>query len=111
VRQGDLNVKGHGDDVGDQDERDACRPVRKGPPYKAVAEPEPVKGDEGELGRTYPGRNATPAFGRGQEVMDREYVQVESGYTHHRIVGEFLVLDGDVGEGVPYKSEVVVRRV
>lgn len=39
-----------------------------------------------------------------------EEIQVEAGDAHHRVVGEALVLNQEVGGSVPHKGEVVVRR-
>lgn len=94
--------------MGDQDESDANRPARKGAPDYAVAEPEPVAGNEGNLSRPHPGCDTTAAFGSVDEVMDREEVEVEAGDTHDGIVGVLLVLDGEVGECVPDEGEVVI---
>ena len=42
------------------------------------------------------------------QVVQGQYVQVESSDTHDWIVGVLLVLDGDIGECVPSEGEVVV---
>ena len=44
-------------------------------------------------------------------MKPREEVEVETGDAHDRVVRVFLVLDGDVGEGVPGVGKVVVGGV
>lgn len=108
VRQGDLDVQRHGDDVRDQDEGDADWPVGEGAPDEAVAEPEPVACDERYLGWAHPGCDSASAFGCCDEVVDGEDVEVEASDSHYWVVGVLLVFDGNVGKCVPDKSEVVV---
>ena len=101
----------HGDDVRDQDKGDAYRPVRKCAPHQTVAEPKPIAGDESHLGRTHPRCDAASAFWSGDEVMNGEYVEVEASDAHHRVVGVLLVLNRNVGKGVPDEGEVVICRM
>lgn len=42
MRQGDLHVQGHGDDVGDQNEHYPNRPCWKTPPDQTIAKEEPI---------------------------------------------------------------------
>ena len=109
MRQSDLNVERHSDNVGDQDKCNARGPVGEGTPEEAVAEPEPIAGDESDLGRAYPMCHLTPACWRVDQVVNREYVEVEASYSHDRVVGVLLILDSNVGDFVPCEGEVVVR--
>lgn len=110
VRQGDLDVQRHGDDVGDEDKDDTVGPGRDRPPHQTVAEQEPVAGHAEDLGRLDPPSSAL-AEGKGlgrDDVEPRQQVKVEASYTHDRVVSVLLVWDHKVGGGVPEKNEAVV---
>lgn len=108
MRQCNLDMQRHSDDVRYQDEGDANRPGGKGPPDDAVAEPEPITGNEGDFGWSHPGCDTASAFWGVDEVVDGEEIEVEAGDAHDWVVGVLLVLDGKVGKCVPGEGEVVV---
>lgn len=54
VRECDLNMQRHGDDVGNQDKGDANGPCRQCAPEEDITKQEPVAGHEDYLGRTNP---------------------------------------------------------
>jgi len=110
VGEGDLHVERHGDDVGDQDEDDAGRPVGETAPEEAVAEEEPVAGHEGDLGRSNPPGAALSKL-RGllrEDVEPGEEVQVETSDAHDGVVSPALEGNEEICCGVPDEGEVVV---
>jgi hypothetical protein len=110
VRKGDLNVKRHRDDMGNENEDDTGGPVGKTAPEKTVTKKEPIASHEGNLGRSNPpGAALSKLRGLlGQDVQPREEVKVEARNSHDRVVGEALERNKEVGGGVPDKGEVVV---
>lgn len=54
MRQSDLNVKGHGDDVRDENKGNAGWPVGQGSPQEEVSEQEPVAAHEADFRRSNP---------------------------------------------------------
>lgn len=58
MRQSDLNVKGHGDDVRDENKGNASRPVGQGSPQEEISEDEPVAAHEADFRRSNPPRLA-----------------------------------------------------
>lgn len=113
MREGDLNVQRHGDDVRDENKGDTDGPVGQSAPENTVTEPSPVAGHEGNLARADPPSLAAAKSGRSlrDDVEPREEVEVEAGDTHNRVVGVGLVGNHEVGNGVPDIGEVVVGRV
>lgn len=111
VRERDLHVQRHCDDVRDEHERDAQGPGGEGAPEEAVAEEGPVAEHECDLGRARPGGGAEVCGAGRQQVQPGEEVEVEAGDGHDGVVGVGLVADGEVGEGVPDVGEVVVGGV
>jgi len=67
MRQGDLDVKGHGDNVRHQDEGHTYCPGRQRAPEQAVAEDVPIAGHEGDLRRPNPPRLAAAERRRLEE--------------------------------------------
>lgn len=108
VRQGNLDVQGHCDDVRNQDKSDPGRPVRQCKPHNAVAKPEPVAHNECDLGGSNPPCHSTLCPRGRKQVMHGEHVQVEPCDGHDGIVGVVLISDGIVGDFIPRKREVVV---
>ena len=113
VRQVDLDMQGHDDNVRDENKADAHPPRRQAAPDEAVAEQEPVAAHKGHLGRPHPPRLGAAQAGRlgGEDMQPREEIEVEPGNGHDGVVGESLVPHQEVGRGVPDEGEVVVRRV
>lgn len=110
VRECDLNMQRHGDDVGNQDEGDANGPCRQCAPEEHVAKQEPVAGHEDYLGGTNPpGFAASKGRRRLREDMSpREKVEVETSDAHDGIISVLLVRDDNFGSLVPHKGELVV---
>lgn len=108
--QGDLDVQRHGDNVRDENEDDAGRPVRESPPEEAVAEEEPVASHEGNLSRANPPSSALSKLRGllGEDVEPREEVEVETSNAHDWVVCVALVGNEEVCGGVPDEGEVVV---
>ena len=110
MRQVDLNMQGHNDDVGNENKADADPPCRQAAPDEAVSKQEPVAAHKSHLGRPHPPRLGAAQARRlgGEDVEPREEVQVETGNSHNRVVRDTLVPDQEVGSGVPGEGEVVV---
>ena len=109
VRQGDLDMQRHGDDVRDENKQHAGGPVRQRAQQQAIAKEEPVASHEDNFRRTNPpGLAAAESRGSEEDVDPREEVQVEAGDAHDGVVGVLLVGNEDFGGAVPDKSKVVV---
>ena len=110
VRERDLHVQRHRDDVRDEDEADTDGPCGERAPEEEVAEDIPIAGHHGDFdGADPPGGRVAEGGGLGgKEVQPREEVEVEARDAHDGVVGVFLVGDEEVGGGVPDKGEVVV---
>ena len=104
----DLDVKRHGDDVGDEDEGHAEGPGGEREPEEAVAEEVPVACHEEHFGGAGPSGCALVGGARGDQVQPGEEVEVEARDSHDGVVGVFLESDGDLGGAVPDEVEVVV---
>lgn len=91
VGEGDLDVEGHGDDVGDEDEGDAEGPGRDGAEEKEVAEENPVGEHEDDFGGAGPGGGTEVGAAGGEQVRPGEDVEVEAGDAHDGVVGVVLV--------------------
>lgn len=110
VGEGDLDVKGHSDNVRDEDEADADGPRGERAPDEEVAKDVPVAGHHGDFGGADP-PGGRVAEGRGlgrEEVQPREEVEVEARHAHDGVVRVLLEGDEEVGGGVPDEGEVVV---
>lgn len=111
VRQGDLNVQRHRNDVRYQYECNAERPCRQRAPEEDIAKQEPVAGHEADFSRTNPPRLAAPEGGRplGENMNPRQEVKVETSDAHDRIINVLLVWHDDFSSLVPHKCELVIR--
>lgn len=110
VRQGDLHMQRHGDDVGDQDESDADGPCRQRAPEEEIAVQKPVAGYEAYLGRANPPRLAASKGGRSprHDMDPREKVKVESSDAHDGIIKVLLIRNNNLGSLVPHIGELIV---
>ncbi len=111
MRQGDLDVKRHGDDVGYQDKSDASCPGWEGTPDQEVAKEDPVARHKGDLRWPDPPclAAAKPRRFAGQYMLPGEEIEIETSDAHDRVVGEALVRDESVRYDIPDECEVIVR--
>lgn len=108
VGESDLDVKGRGDHVGDEDERDAAGEGRDGAVEDAVAEPGPEEGLAGELEVAVPPCGALLGGLAEEEVFPGEAVEIEAAEGEEGVVEVFLPGDGEAGEGVVGHDAIVV---
>ena len=108
MREGDLRVEGHGDDVGYEHESHSERPGGDTAPEETVPENVPVAEHEYDLGGACPGRRPEVHATAIQQMQPGQQVEVEAGDAHDGVVGVFLVGDEEVGGGVPGEDEAIV---
>lgn len=111
VRQGNLNVQWHRNNVRYQHECNAQRPCRQRAPQEDIAKQEPVARHEPNFGWPNPPCLAASQGGRplGEDVDPRKQIQVETSDAHDGIVDVLLVRNHHFGDLVPHKGELVVR--
>lgn len=108
VRERDLDVQRHGNDVRDEDEGHADRPGGEREPEETVTKEVPVACHAEHFSGARPGRGTFVRSARGDQVQPGEEVEVEAGNAHDGVVGVFLEPDGNLAGAVPGEVEVVV---
>ena len=110
VREGDLHVQGHGDQVTGEDEDGAGGPGRDVTPEEHVEVEEEVGADAEDFSGARPPHLALGAGARGEEEAPREDIEVKACEGHHWVVGVLLHVDCDGGDGVPDEFEAAIVR-
>lgn len=108
VREGDLHVQGHGDQVAGEDEDGAGGPGGDVAPKEHVEVEEEVGADAEDFGGARPPHLALGAGAGGEEEAPGEEVEVEAREGHDRVVSVLLHADCDGGDGVPDEFEAAV---
>lgn len=108
VREGDLYVQGHSDQVAGEEEDGARGPGGDVAPEQDVEIEEEVDADADDFGGARPPHGALVAGARGDQEAPGEDVEVEAGDGHDGVVGVFLDGDGDGSDGVPEEFEAAV---
>ncbi len=111
VREGDLDVQGHGDDVRHEHKGNAQGPGGDAAPEQAIPKKEPVAAHKSNLHRPSPGCGAEVCATAREQMAPGKDVEIEAGDAHYRVVGVGLVGDGEGGELVEEVGEVVVGGV
>ena len=107
MAQRDLHVQEHGDTVRDEHESDAGGPIGQGAQNETISENSPVAGHKSYFNAASPAGGAEVLGAWREEVAPGKEVEVEAGEGHNGVVRVELVLDHEVGGGVPDEVNVV----
>lgn len=108
MRQRDLNMQWECGDMRDENKQNSQLPGRNAAVEEDVSKKVPVAADADNLCGSSPHRTTKIHCPRREQMAERQEVKIEARDGHDGIVSIDLILDEEIGRGVPVKDEAVI---